>query len=213
MKLPITIFILGLLCSTAHSQPPQTGKIRIKTDPKDCSVGLVDSVTADWKKKGKWTEAELEPGQYTASIRGKDANIEFGFRINSKKTTEASVDFSIPGVFLKEPGAKEVAQIPCLVRADSGTVFEPPCIIYKETAEYPQSAFDHGIQGDVTVRMLVGKSGEVKDVKIRYTSGSKILDQSALQAALKYRFSPGSLNGKPTSCWMQQTIHFSISLR
>jgi TonB family protein len=61
-----------------------------------------------------------------------------------------------------------------------------------------------------TVRMLllVTKTGEVRDVKLVAGSGLDALDESAVEAARRMRFSPGSESGVPAEMWTQAEISF-----
>ena len=56
--------------------------------------------------------------------------------------------------------------------------------------------------------LLVTETGEVRDVKLMAGSGLEVLDESALEAARRMRFSPGSESGVPTEMWTQAEISF-----
>tara|TARA_Y100000589_G_C27035041_1_gene580654 strand:- start:56 stop:769 length:714 start_codon:yes stop_codon:yes gene_type:complete len=55
---------------------------------------------------------------------------------------------------------------------------------------YPKLALKRGYEGIIKVNILIKRDGTVKDVKIIKSSGYKILDDSALRAALQSRFYP-----------------------
>ena len=63
---------------------------------------------------------------------------------------------------------------------------------------YPQSAAASGTQGEVTVQYSVDESGfVVNPVVIKNTTRSKALERSSIEAALKFRYAPGFVDGKP----------------
>ena len=55
---------------------------------------------------------------------------------------------------------------------------------------YPKLALKREYEGLIRINILIKKNGTVKDVKIIKSSGYKILDDSALKAALQSRFYP-----------------------
>ncbi|EQD66104.1 TonB family protein, partial [mine drainage metagenome] len=52
-------------------------------------------------------------------------------------------------------------------------------------------------QGTVYLLVLVGADGSVQDVKVDQSSGYRDLDRAAIEAARKWKFNPGSQDGKP----------------
>jgi TonB family protein len=67
---------------------------------------------------------------------------------------------------------------------------------------------DAGKAHGATVRVLlyVTETGEVRDVKLVAGSGFDVLDESALEAARRIRYSPGSEGGVPAAMWTQAEI-------
>jgi len=55
---------------------------------------------------------------------------------------------------------------------------------------YPKLALKREYEGLIRINILIKKNGTVKEVKIIKSSGYKILDDSALKAAIKSRFYP-----------------------
>jgi TonB family protein len=207
-----SIFMLvTLLSSTLSADSANVGKIRIQSNPRVCVASVTDTSGVVWTKKGKWQEAEVIEGEHQAVVRGKDAEIAFQFLIESHRSTEALVDFVSGNVQLqlsKDSGSKT---IPCIITTDSGTVFEPPVMIQEEAPEYSVFAMSRGMEGAVLLRVLVGNAGEVREAQVYKTSNHKLLDKAAVAAAYRCRFKPGVMNGKPTSCWIQYPVTFSLS--
>lgn len=74
---------------------------------------------------------------------------------------------------------------------------------------YPELAKKAGIEGQVIVRVLVGKNGKPKDAKIQ-VSDSEYLDKAALDAVMKSVFTPAIQNGQPIVCWVSIPIKFRL---
>ena len=71
---------------------------------------------------------------------------------------------------------------------------------------YPDVAKRVGATGMVFVTVLVGKDGKVKKAKILRSFGNAACDKAALDAAKKWTFIPGTINGEPVE--METTIPF-----
>lgn len=74
---------------------------------------------------------------------------------------------------------------------------------------YPEMARKAGIEGQVIVRVLVGKDGKPKKAVVQQTD-SKMLDKAAVKAVLKQIFTPAIQNGKPITCWVSIPIKFKL---
>ena len=67
---------------------------------------------------------------------------------------------------------------------------------------------DAGITGRVIIHALVNKEGNVQDARVARSSGTKGLDEAALTAAYKNRFSPAIRAGQPIYIWVSYTVVF-----
>lgn len=74
---------------------------------------------------------------------------------------------------------------------------------------YPEMARKSGVEGQVIVRVYVGKDGKVKQTKIQH-SESSMLDQAAIDAVKKSVFTPAIQNGQPIGCWVSIPIKFRL---
>lgn len=74
---------------------------------------------------------------------------------------------------------------------------------------YPEMARKSGVEGQVIVRVLVGKDGRVKQTKVQY-SESSMLDQAAIDAVKKAVFTPAIQNKQPITCWVSIPIKFRL---
>jgi protein TonB len=76
--------------------------------------------------------------------------------------------------------------------------------------KYPSSARRMGEEGKVLLRVLVSADGLAKQVLLRASSGSDVLDDSAQAAVRKWRFIPAKLNGDTVEAWVQVPIVFKL---
>ncbi len=76
--------------------------------------------------------------------------------------------------------------------------------------EYPRIAKQAGIQGTVWIKVLIDKKGDVLKAQISQSSGTKVLDQAALDVAYVNKFRPASHDGKPIAMWVTYSVGFYI---
>lgn len=76
---------------------------------------------------------------------------------------------------------------------------------------YPESALKNKEQGIVYLKVLVGKDGLPRQIKVDpKTKAPKDLVSSALVAAGKWTFNPGTRHGKPVEGWVRIPVTFSL---
>jgi len=75
---------------------------------------------------------------------------------------------------------------------------------------YPYSARTRGEEGKVMIRLRVTSEGVVDSAAIGRSSGSSVLDESALAAARKARFKPAEHNGRPVAADMDLQFDFRL---
>ncbi len=85
-----------------------------------------------------------------------------------------------------------------------------PEFVHQEQPEYPRLIKNAGIPGKVILQALIDKEGNVKDVKVVKSSGTKGLDDSAVAAAYKNKFTPAISHGQPIYMWVIYTVEFVI---
>jgi protein TonB len=66
---------------------------------------------------------------------------------------------------------------------------------------YPAAARRMGDQGEVRLDVHVGVDGSVLDVQLRTSSGSPLLDRSAIDTVRRWRFRPATVDGQAVSAW------------
>lgn len=74
---------------------------------------------------------------------------------------------------------------------------------------YPALAQSARVQGVVILEATVDTSGRVQNVKL--LRGIPLLNQSALDAVRRWRYSPLMLNGTPTPFILTVTVTFTLT--
>ena len=73
---------------------------------------------------------------------------------------------------------------------------------------YPEVARIAGIEGTVSMRVLIGKEGKVE--QIRVASGEEALRTAAMDAVRQWRYQPLLLNGEPVSVFTVVNLEFKL---
>jgi TonB family protein len=76
---------------------------------------------------------------------------------------------------------------------------------------YPESARRDGKEGRVLLRVLVNEEGRTASVQVNRSSGVESLDQAALEAIKRWRFSPARLGDRPVESWVRIPIDFRLT--
>jgi protein TonB len=75
--------------------------------------------------------------------------------------------------------------------------------------EYPREARRLGKAGTVILKLSLDASGEVNAVEILRAAGFG-MEEAAREAALRSRFRPATLNGRPVACQAILPLHFQL---
>jgi TonB family protein len=86
---------------------------------------------------------------------------------------------------------------------------QAPKIISRIKFQYPSIAQKSGIEGRVLLKVLVGKTGSVKEVEV--INSIPELDAAAVKAIKNVKFKPGKYKGKPVDVWVRIPIDFKIN--
>ncbi len=95
----------------------------------------------------------------------------------------------------------------------SSTAQAQPFSTNKIYASYPPLAEEMQIEGTVYMKFLVDKIGKVLDVRVTKSSGSKLLDDAAVEALKTAEsFNPAvNSKGQAVSAWGEYSIRFSLT--
>ena len=92
-----------------------------------------------------------------------------------------------------------------------GVPVTPPRVLSAAQPKYPSSARNAGIEGVVGVKMLVNANGKVEEASVVRSSGNAALDEAAVAAVYKWRFSPAKDKfGQKAPCYVTQGIRFDL---
>lgn len=90
----------------------------------------------------------------------------------------------------------------------------PPRVASTAAPVYPQALRDAGIGGRVVVRGVVGIDGRVESAVVVRSSGNSTLDNNALSAFFKWRFSAAKNDaGQKVRCYFVQGFPFVIEYK
>ena len=90
----------------------------------------------------------------------------------------------------------------------------PPRVSSTAAPVYPQALRDAGIGGRVVVRGVIGTDGRVESAEVVRSSGNSTLDNNALSAFYKWRFSVAKNDaGQKVRCYFVQGFPFVIEYK
>lgn len=77
--------------------------------------------------------------------------------------------------------------------------------------DYPVGLLQREIEGSVTVRVLIGTDGRVRQVQILRTTDPDFAKATEKQAIRAWRFKPATRDGVPVEDWQTLTVRFDIN--
>lgn len=75
---------------------------------------------------------------------------------------------------------------------------------------YPPGMIRAELEGVVTVRVLIGTDGRVKEVEAVRADEDAFLEATRRQALAKWRFIPATRDGEPVESWREMTVRFQL---
>jgi TonB family protein len=118
------------------------------------------------------------------------------------------------------PAAAPVASIASLTAEPKGVsvappapvaeVFVPPAFRARQEPAYPERARRAGVAGVVGVRIALAADGTVRQVEVTASSGSRLLDEAALEAARASTFEPATRNRAPVESEAVANYRFEL---
>ncbi|UCE26722.1 MAG: TonB family protein [Candidatus Coatesbacteria bacterium] len=83
-----------------------------------------------------------------------------------------------------------------------------PTMIKEVKPHYPEMAAASGLEADVILLVYINANGDVEHVVVQGSSGFGTMDEEAVKAAKKCKFSPALQNGRPVAVWYSLVMEF-----
>jgi TonB family protein len=91
-----------------------------------------------------------------------------------------------------------------------GNGVKAPQLTHSPQPEYTPEARQKHLQGDVTLQLIIDKTGSPREIRVvRRTLGSG-LEEKAVEAVRQWRFEPATKNGEPVIFEMTVEVHFRL---
>jgi TonB family protein len=113
---------------------------------------------------------------------------------------------TVPG-FGQEPGGAQGAIPPGAVMDYD----QAPRPVKMTRPDYPDAAFEKGIEGTVTLEILIDREGRVSKARVLQSVPS--LDDAAMKCVMRWRFKPAMKRGLPVETLAHAPITFRVSAK
>lgn len=90
-----------------------------------------------------------------------------------------------------------------------GRVLQPPRVLDAGRPVYPADLIEAHMEGHVLVVVVISTQGTVIDARVLQTT-NRLLNDSAVACARRWKFSPATIDGKPTNFVFALPIDFSV---
>jgi protein TonB len=104
------------------------------------------------------------------------------------------------GVLGGLPGEDQPIYLTGDVRAPERTTFIKP--------DYPEVARKARAEGKVILEIVVGRTGEVEQVKL--LKSNPLFDQAAIEAVKKWKYTPALQSGRPVKVYLTVIVDFNL---
>jgi periplasmic protein TonB len=110
-----------------------------------------------------------------------------------------------------DEGAGTIRQMPELPKSIFKAALRDPKFARDFQPHYPVGKLRLEIEGSVTVRVLVGTNGRVRQLQIIQASDADFAKATEKQAYKSWRFTPATRDGVPVEDWQTLTVRFDIN--
>ncbi|HEY3252040.1 MAG TPA: energy transducer TonB [Ignavibacteria bacterium] len=189
--------------SATEEEEPPPPKVEEKITPAKDLEALTPEPVAKEKAEIQTikTQKELEEIKTPISSTGDTGKFEFSGNI---KVEEKKIEEKIEKRERDVEPEKTVYQSFEVEKA-------PECVNLeqiKSSMNYPSVAIDAGIEGRVTVKVLVNESGNV--IKIGSVTGPDVFHDEVRSKVMNLEFTPGLQNGHPVKVWVSVPFTFRL---
>jgi len=139
--------------------------------------------------------------------------------VSSGKDGRSAIDAPAGNHSAGEPGSGDIDNIEARGGAEGTAPLrlthpeaysETYVILHGAQPKYPEHERERGIEGRVTVELLIDANGFVARTNVLELVGPVSFQNSALDAVRQYEFQPPVENGVPSSMWIKFVITFQI---
>lgn len=118
------------------------------------------------------------------------------------------------------PEPQPVTAIPSSGKAASEAPPAPPVVVLPSSnaaylnnppPAYPHVSLRFNEQGTVRIRAFIGTDGKPTKISLQTSSGFPRLDQAAIESVHRWRFVPGTRNGRPEAMWTEVPVRFQLN--
>lgn len=132
---------------------------------------------------------------------------EFAAQID---TMSADLSMNLPTIGIPINGG-DGPYLGALTQGDGMAGFDTDVIpVVRVQPAYPRRAKQAGIEGYVTMEVLIRADGTVTRAKVMESDPPRLFDEAALRAIERWKFRPKIVDGTPVSQRAKQTIEFTL---
>ncbi|MFC2075840.1 TonB family protein [candidate division KSB1 bacterium] len=166
-------------------------------------AGIARSRVEEYEKQTKAEEARKAREQKAAERQAAPAADKTGTKADPGTAT-ATPDTTAKPTGLQKPAPAESTT----VEAPKKKIAGPAELIKKAEPVYPLSVRNAGIEGTVSLNVMIDDEGQVS--RVIYLKGPKELTEAAEEAARKSTYEPAYRNSKPTAAFINVNFTFTL---
>lgn len=85
-----------------------------------------------------------------------------------------------------------------------------PEILFKPRMTYPPAAHAEGIEGSVTLKILIDENGTVREAVVIDSNPTGVFEESVINDVKKWRFRSAMYRGKAVPVWVKEKVTFEL---
>lgn len=121
-----------------------------------------------------------------------------------------SVDIPVPGLDNRALDAAAMGDNDGDLVMTDDSVDDPPRPTRQVPMKYPPDAKRAGIEGYVTLSLLISEQGEVRQARVLEAEPAGVFDVAATEAVRQWHFEPARYQGERVRVWARQKIRFDL---
>lgn len=205
--------IYGTVTDASGAVIPDASVTLARTSPPRNTVATVTSPS------GEWAFAAVEPGDYNLEVKTP------GFRVYQQRlgvapgtplafTIRLDVGSIQESITVQGETSTPLARSSGPVqRVRVGGNVQPAKLIARIPPEYPQHLKDAGISGAVVLQAVIGREGQILEIRPISPDVNKELVDAAVRAVSQWKYAPTMLNGVNVEVVTTITVNFALSHR